>query len=269
MKKLLFSSVALFGLSTAALAADLPRREYVAPAPIVAVPVFTWTGFYVGVNAGAAFRDNNRDNTCTDSFGFGFGDCFGGSALAVRTNAGLAPVVPVTGFNAVGLGFNDRQNNDVVFAGGGQIGYNWQFTPGSGWVIGIEADIQGLANDRRNDDVLALGGSGGFNGIFTAAPVAPIALGSGIANPTGVGNGALGNVALFSRGPLGRSLDISRLDWFATVRGRLGYAWDRFLIYATGGVGFQDRDNGDHFRGFGRLRGVWLPGGGGAVGPRV
>ena len=57
MKKLLLSSVALFGLSTAALAADLPRRQYVAPAPIIAVPVFTWTGFYVGVNAGAAFRD--------------------------------------------------------------------------------------------------------------------------------------------------------------------------------------------------------------------
>src|SRR5215218_2713919 len=114
MKKLLLSSVALFGLTATALAADLPRRTVVAPAPVpfVAVPVFTWTGFYVGVNAGAAFSDN-RDNTCIDSFGFGFGDCFGGSGLAVQTNAGLAPVVPVTGFNAVGLGFSDRQNNDV------------------------------------------------------------------------------------------------------------------------------------------------------------
>ena len=80
--------------------------QYVAPAPYVAVPVFTWTGFYVGVNAGAAFRDNNRDNTCTDSFGFGFGDCFGGSGLAVQTNAGLAPVVPLTGVNALGFGPN-------------------------------------------------------------------------------------------------------------------------------------------------------------------
>jgi outer membrane immunogenic protein len=251
MKKLLLSSVALVGLTAGATAADLPRRQYVAPAPYVAVPVFTWTGFYVGVNAGAAFRDNNRDNTCIDSFGFGFGDCFGGSGLAVQTNAGLAPVVPLTGFNALGFGSSERRD-DAVFAGGGQIGYNYQFTPGSGWVIGIEADIQGLANNRRDDDVFALGGFGGFNGFFTAAPVAPIAPGSGIANPTGVGNGALGNVALFSQGPLGRSLATSRLDWFATVRGRLGYAWDTLFIYATGGVAFTDRDrnNGDDFTGF-------------------
>src|SRR3954452_22729112 len=265
MKKLLLSSVALFGLSTAALAADLPRRQYVAPAPIIAVPVFTWTGFYVGVNAGAAFRDNNRDNTCTDSFGFGFGDCFGGSGLSVQTNAGLAPVVPLTGVTALGFGSSERRD-DAVFAGGGQIGYNYQFTPGSGWVIGIEADIQGLANNRRDDDVFALGGFGGFNGIFTAAPVAPIAPGSGIANPTGVGNGALGNVALFSSGPLGRSLATSRLDWFATVRGRLGYAWDRLFIYATGGVAFTDRDNGDDFGGFGSFGGFGIPSGASLVG---
>jgi outer membrane immunogenic protein len=264
MKKLLLSSVALLGLTVGATAADLPRRTVALP--YVAVPVFTWTGFYVGVNAGAAFRDNNRDNTCIDSFGFGFGDCFGGSGLSVQTNAGLAPVVPLTGFNALGLGFSNRRNDDAVFAGGGQIGYNYQFTPGSGWVIGIEADIQGLANNRRDDDVFALGGFGGFNGFFTAAPVAPIAPGSGIANPTGVGNGALGNVALFSRGPLGRSLATSQLDWFATVRGRLGYAWDHFLLYATGGVAFRNSDNGDDFGGFGSFGGFGIPSGGSLVG---
>src|SRR3954462_15033606 len=265
MKKLLLSSVALLGLTAGATAADLPRRV-VAPAPYVAVPVFTWTGFYVGVNAGAAFRDNNRDNTCIDSFGFGFGDCFGGSGLAVQTNASLAPVVTLTAVNALGFGLNNNRNDNVVFAGGGQIGYNYQFTPGSGWVIGIEADIQGLANNRRDDDVFALGGFGGFNGFFTAAPVAPIAPGSGIANPTGVGNGALGNVALFSNGPLGRSLATSRLDWFATVRGRLGYAWDRLFIYATGGVAFTDRDKGDDFGGFGSFGGFGIPSGASLVG---
>ena len=260
MRRLLLSSVALLGLTAGATAADLPRRTVIAPAPVpyVAVPVFTWTGFYIGVNAGAAFRDDNRDNTCIDTFGTGFGDCFGGSGLSVRTNNGLAPVVPLTGLNTFGFGFNNNRNNDAVFAGGGQIGYNYQFTPGTGFVIGIEADIQGLANNNRDDNVFGFGGFGGLgnNGIFTAAPVAPIAPGSGIANPTGVGNGALGNVALFNGGNRGfggcgngngfgsgTRFDDCRPDWFATVRGKLGYAWDRFLIYGTGGVAFRDDNN--------------------------
>jgi outer membrane immunogenic protein len=31
-----------------------------------------------------------------------------------------------------------------------------------------------------------------------------------------------------------------RNRWQASVRGRIGYAWDRFMIYATGGVAFAD-----------------------------
>jgi opacity protein-like surface antigen len=41
-------------------------------------------------------------------------------------------------------------------------------------------------------------------------------------------------------------------DWFGTVRGRLGYAIDRLLIYATGGVPFTDRQQRrNDFNGFG------------------
>src|SRR5215210_3541825 len=249
MKKLLLSSVALFGLSTAALAADLPRRQYVAPAPVpvVAVPVFTWTGFYVGVNAGYGFSTEDRND---DTFGF---NNFG-SGLSVQTNAGLAPVVPLSGFNNFGSsGFDDRRNRDG-FVGGGQIGYNFQFTPGTGFVIGIEADAQYADFDRRRNDDFGGFGLGGGTGIFTAATVAPIAPGSGIAPPTGVGNGALGNVALFNGfngNGFGNHFDRGRMDWFATVRGRLGYAIDRLLIYGTGGVAFKDDNNGDDFNGFG------------------
>ncbi len=61
MKKILLASVALFGFAGAASAADLPMRS-APPAPIVAAaPIFTWTGFYVGVNAGYGWSNDDFD----------------------------------------------------------------------------------------------------------------------------------------------------------------------------------------------------------------
>src|SRR3978361_1619505 len=105
MKKLLLSSVALLGLTAGAFAADLPSRR-VAPAPYVAVPVFTWTGFYVGVNAGYGFSDNDRNN----------GSYYG-----------------------AGTTYYGNDSSRDGFVGGGQIGYNYQI---GNFVIGIEADAQ-------------------------------------------------------------------------------------------------------------------------------
>ncbi|MCJ2022788.1 porin family protein, partial [Methylobacterium sp. J-067] len=54
MKTLIASLAAFTALTAAASAADLPRRA--APPPIFTpVPVFTWTGFYAGFNAGYGF----------------------------------------------------------------------------------------------------------------------------------------------------------------------------------------------------------------------
>lgn len=39
----------------------------------------------------------------------------------------------------------------------------------------------------------------------------------------------VGGVPVFGR---------SKIDWDASLRARVGYAWDRFLVYATGGVAF-------------------------------
>jgi len=38
-----------------------------------------------------------------------------------------------------------------------------------------------------------------------------------------------------------------RSDWQASVRGRIGYAWDRTLLYATGGVAFTNVRVGSNF----------------------
>ena len=38
-----------------------------------------------------------------------------------------------------------------------------------------------------------------------------------------------------------------RSDWQASVRGRIGYAWDRTLLYATGGVAFTNVRAGSNF----------------------
>jgi outer membrane immunogenic protein len=87
--------------------------------------------------------------------------------------------------------------------GGGQIGYNWQFAPWFGWgtgtVLGIEADIQGSSQRSRID------------GAFSDPIFGPVTFSGGVED---------------------------KLDWFGTVRGRAGIAFDRVLWYATGGWAF-------------------------------
>ncbi|SFH08052.1 outer membrane immunogenic protein, partial [Methylobacterium gossipiicola] len=120
MKRLLLATTVLAGLTAVASAADLPRRA--APPPVfVPVPVFTWTGFYAGFNAGYGF------------------DASSSRAPTVIGVNGASTLVP-PGTTAV-LAFSNGSRNDG-FTGGGQIGYNYQFTPGSGFVVGVEADAQ-------------------------------------------------------------------------------------------------------------------------------
>lgn len=159
MKKILLSSVALVGLTAGALAADLPSRR--APAPYVAVPVFTWTGFYVGVNAGYGFST--------------------GSDRAFGQPGNLfAPSVPGFAVNAPGGAtfLTGNRGNRDGFVGGGQVGYNYQV---GSYVFGLEGDIQYTDFGNRRNAVYG-----------TATPVA------GVINP--VAAGAPGNVAFFSRG---------------------------------------------------------------------
>jgi len=199
MKTLLASLAAFTALTAAASAADLPRRA--APPPIFTpVPVFTWTGAYFGINAGYAF---DASSNSTSSF-----------------------AVPAPFGNGTTAYFSQR--NQEGFSGGGQVGYNFQFTPGSGVVVGIEADAQYLDFGRSRNNALVVG---------------PLAQGVYLTDPRG----------------------LSSLDFFGTVRGRLGYAFDRVLVYGTGGFaygsGSADRSFGG-FAGNDSFRTGWTVGGG-------
>jgi outer membrane immunogenic protein len=194
MKNVLLASTVLAGMTVAASAADLPRRA--APPPVFTpVPVFTWTGFYVGVNAGYGFDASSRNTT--------------NYALP----AGSLINSPTT--NAI-VSVNNRSNNDG-FTGGAQIGYNYQFTPGSGIVVGIEADAQYVDFARRANGTLNYGVTGNPGGAF----------------------GSRAFVATSGNG----------LDYFGTVRGRLGYAFDRTLVYATGGYAYGSGQDDQNFAG--------------------
>ncbi len=183
MKRLLLATTVLAGTAAAASAADLPRRA--APPVFVPVPVFTWTGFYAGFNAG---------------YGFGTNDNRGTTVIAIPG------ALTSQGGGVAAAAYSNRDSNDG-FVGGGQIGYNYQLTPGSGVVVGIEADAQYVDFGRRRNAVGLFNAAGG---ALTAAP------GVTFINPNGV----------------------SSLDYFGTVRGRLGYAFDRTLVYATGGFAY-------------------------------
>jgi outer membrane immunogenic protein len=128
----LLVGTATIAFASAGQAADLPSR---APPPIIAaVPYFTWTGFYVGVNAGWGWREDNEETVF------------------------LTPG-PGTGGLVGTLVFPD--SGDGGFTGGGQIGYNYQI---GSFVIGAEADIQYADTDQDQNVVFVPGA--GFSGTF-------------------------------------------------------------------------------------------------------
>jgi outer membrane immunogenic protein len=123
MKKLAFAAIALFAIGAApALAADMAPAPYTkAPPPVV--PVFTWTGFYVGGNAGYAWGNSDPTSLFTCPSGSAANSC------AYSFPANLAVIDNAT---------TGRLQPDG-FTGGFQAGYNWQFA--SSAVFGIETDI--------------------------------------------------------------------------------------------------------------------------------
>jgi outer membrane immunogenic protein len=161
----------------------------------------------------------------------------------------VAAASPGTSFGNGGF-FGGRDNNRDGWLAGGQVGFNWQM-PGSGLVLGVEADIQWADFGNNNDN--GFGGFGGFNAFGVAVP--------GGTSPTltpglGVASialpGVAGNVAFFNNTGGGFGGSGNSRDWFGTARVRVGWAWDRLLVYATGGIAFTDDSNNNRgFLGFG------------------
>jgi outer membrane immunogenic protein len=129
MKKFLLTGVAALSLiAGSALAADLPSHKGPPPAYIPPPPLLTWQGFYVGLNAGYTWGENNNTTFTTGPLALN---------AAVSALGAAHQFASILGGNGViGSGSNGG------FIGGGQIGYNWQF---NNIVAGLEADIQGLS----------------------------------------------------------------------------------------------------------------------------
>ncbi len=101
-----------------------------------------------------------------------------------------------------------RLSSSDGFTGGGQIGYNYQLGGfgglGGGVVVGVEADAAYTDLERRRTAVY------GFDGAALA-----------------------GTITSYR----------SSLDYLGTVRGRVGYAFNQFLVYGTGGFAYGAVDN--------------------------
>jgi outer membrane immunogenic protein len=124
-------AVLLVSAAAPVAAADLPTAK---PAPMYVPPPFTWTGFYIGLNAGGAWSGGGGH--------IDFDPTIGG----------------VSSISSGGQG---------GFAGGAQAGYNIQ---AGAFVYGIETDIDGVAISEHVHygpyGVLHLNTSNGDGGWF-------------------------------------------------------------------------------------------------------
>lgn len=170
----LLAASCVLAASGSAFAADLSVRKAM-PAVVAAPAPFSWTGFYVGVNAGYAWSSNSTNYNYILA---------GGPA-------------DVPGFLATGVSPASLGGSAGGFIGGGQLGYNYQI---GSIVVGLEADIQYV--DQKGESTYTFS----------------------YADADGFGSSVTGTEA--------------QLKWLGTVRARLGYAVDRALIYATGGVAY-------------------------------
>src|SRR6476619_5680946 len=111
LRKIMMTTVAAAAMVGSAYAADLPRRAP-PPAYVPPVPIFTWTGFYIGANVGGAFRANNR-GPLEDAVFFGGAAPVGALIVANNNNNSGRFLIGGTG----GVSFFNRRDFGNTFLG--------------------------------------------------------------------------------------------------------------------------------------------------------
>jgi outer membrane immunogenic protein len=180
MKKLLLVAALGFGPWGFAAIGPAQAADMALPVKAPPPPPWTWTGFYIGGNGGYSW--GNWDSTS------------------------LTAIFPGPGGTLV----NSASPNVQGAIAGGQIGYNWQFSPQ--WLAGVEADGQ-WSGERASDNASSsISVAGPFTGACDVA---------GGCTTTATVNDA----------------NSWKLPWFATLRGRVGLIEEStWLFYATGGL---------------------------------
>lgn len=115
---------------------------------------------------------------------------------------------------------------------GGQGGYGW---------TDLSDDGDFFLEDGTDDGISSLDLDGGFLGVYGGFNYQWDSVVLGI--EADINKASMDERFGFEGGDAE-----AELDWFGSVRGRLGYAWDRTLFFATGGVAFAHVDyNLDEF----------------------
>lgn len=206
-------------LVLAVISGRAPGADLSSPQPPVAMiaAVSPWSGFYAGLNAG-----------------YGWGVTGAATMQALPVFDAVAPaanafdpinVVPGTGLRAGNSALASAgavSVNQAGFIGGGQIGYNWLFKARAmDFVAGVEADFQGAT----------IGGAGRFYGA--AQDSVQFNDGPGV-HPCGPAINCVIN-----RLALGAGETKANLDWFGTVRARMGYlVTPTTMIFGTAGLAY-------------------------------
>jgi outer membrane immunogenic protein len=122
MRHIPLGTAALVALCGSATAADLPTYT---KAPVVAAPIFNWSGLYIGGYVGGAVADRNANSTEPASTG----------PVFYNTSA-----------------FDNNYSLSNSFLAGGTVGLNFQ-PSASNWVVGVEGEIGYLKLSRTVVDV--------------------------------------------------------------------------------------------------------------------